>query len=90
MGADPVAWNVVERGWRVLAAGGDEVGTVDELIGDEEHDIFNGLSVSPGKLSRPRYVPAEEVAEIREGEVRLKLDRAGFERLEDYNQPPAS
>jgi Uncharacterized protein conserved in bacteria (DUF2171) len=84
----PVAWNVVERGWRVLASDGEDLGTVDELIGDAERDIFNGLSVAHGRLSRPRYVPAEDVAEIREGELRLALDRVGFDRLGD-DEPPS-
>lgn len=71
---DPSSWMVVERGWRVVGPGGDEVGTVDEVLGDEEADIFNGLRVLPGVLAKPTYVPAERVAEIREGEVVLDSD----------------
>ena len=41
-----------------------------------------------GGVSRPRYVPAERVAEIREGVVELDLEKAAFERLEPY-EPPA-
>lgn len=71
MSGDPASWLVVEPGWRVLGPDGDELGTVDEVLGDEEADIFNGLRVSSGLLSSPTYVPAERVAEIREGEVVL-------------------
>jgi len=55
---DPVSWFVVEKGWKVVGADGADVGTVDEVLGDSGTGIFNGLSVSTGLLSRPRYVPA--------------------------------
>jgi len=86
--ADPVSWLVVQRGWSVVGADGAELGSVDEMLGDEDSDIFNGLTVLHGVVSRPRYVPAERVRAIREGVVELDLDKAGFERLEPY-EPPA-
>ena len=71
--SDPVAWKVVEAGWRVLDADGHEVGTVSEIAGDLEADIFDGVVVADGGtvLSRTKYVPSEEVAAIYEGEVVL-------------------
>ena len=89
-GADPVSWLVVEPGWRVVAADGMAVGTVHDVIGDTGKDIFNGLAVSPGLLKRPKYVPAEQVAEIAEGEVRLAVTQDEFERLANHEEPPAS
>jgi hypothetical protein len=71
---EPVSWLVIEKGWRVLGRGGAELGVVDEVLGDADVDIFNGLNVSSGMLSAPRYVPAERVVEIREGEIELDLD----------------
>ncbi len=62
---DPVAWKVVERGWTVYDASDEKVGKVDEVEGDLEADIFDGLIVD-GK-----YVPSEEVGAIYEGEVHL-------------------
>ena len=88
--ADPVSWLVVEHGWRVVAADGSAVGTVEEVIGDTGKDIFNGLSVATGLLKRPKYVPAEQVAEIAEGEVHLGITEDEFERLGEYDEPPAS
>jgi uncharacterized protein YrrD len=69
----PASWLVIERGWMVLSADGTEVGSVAEVLGDESHDIFDGLTVSTGLLSKTVYVPAERVGEIREGVVRLDL-----------------
>jgi hypothetical protein len=88
--ADPVSWLVIDPGWAVVAADGSELGKVEEVVGDTGVDIFNGLSVSTGFLARPRYVPAEQVAEITQGRVRLALTRDQFERLSEFNEPPAS
>ncbi len=62
---DPVAWLLIEPGWKVVDANGDKVGKVDEVLGDEQTDIFHGLLVG-GK-----EVDAERIGEIREGEIRL-------------------
>jgi hypothetical protein len=87
--ADPVAWTVVEKGWKVFDVEGDDVGRVDEITGDENVDIFDGLTVSKGILSKPKYVPSENVAQIVEGEVHLSLSRAQVEALQDYTEPVA-
>ena len=71
--ADPRSWYVVEKGWKVLAADGSDVGTVDEVLGDETADIFDGLAVAKGLGSAPVYVPSESVDEIVEGAVKLSL-----------------
>jgi hypothetical protein len=88
--ADPVSWFVIERGWQVVDRDGEEVGTIDEVTGDENADIFDGLSVSGGFFSEPRYVPSEQVAEITDGRIALKLSRAEVEALGEYKEAPAS
>jgi hypothetical protein len=89
--ADPVSWLVIEPGWRVVAADGSEVGRVDEIVGDTGEDIFNGLAVASGLLGRPKYVPAERVKGIVEGEVRLDVPADAIEHLNDHEpQPPSS
>jgi hypothetical protein len=87
---EPVSWLLVDRGWKVEAADGTELGKVEETVGDSSHDIFSGLTVATGVLSTPRYVPAERVAEITVGRVRLALDPDEFERLDEYEEPPPS
>jgi uncharacterized protein YrrD len=74
----------------VLAADGKSVGTVHEVIGDTAEDIFSGLSVSPGLLKRPKYVPAESVAEITEGEIRLSISAQEFDDLGEHEDAPPS
>ena len=84
---DPVSWLVAERGWRVVTSDGSDVGRVDEVLGDREHDIFDGLVVSKGLLAHRRYVPAEIVAAISEGQVQLSLSSAAAKQLEEYHPP---
>jgi hypothetical protein len=81
---DPASWLVIEKGWKVVAADGTEVGTVAETLGDESHDIFDGLAVSTGLLSKPLYVPSEQVGEIVEGRVTLSLDAESVGRLQPH------
>ena len=69
---DPVSWKVVEQGWKVVDEQGGEVGRVNEITGDPEADIFDGVEVSHGLLSDTEYVPSERVVEIRQGEVVIR------------------
>ena len=88
--ADPVSWLVIERGWKVLAADGEEVGKIEEVVGDSGRDIFDGLTIATGFFSRARYVPAEQVREIVDGAVRLSLSPGEVEALSEYDEPPPS
>jgi hypothetical protein len=88
--ADPVSWLMIQAGWKVLAADGTEIGEVDEVAGDSTEDIFNGLAIATSALGRPRYVPAEAVAEINEGRVRTSLTKEQAEQLDEYLEPATS
>jgi len=81
---------MIEPGWSVVSADGQEIGTVEEVVGDTGEDIFNGLAVSTGLLGKPKYVPAERVGEIVEGEVRVDLSAHAVENLEDHDPTPPS
>jgi sporulation protein YlmC with PRC-barrel domain len=56
---------MIEPGWTVVDTHGRKIGKVNEVLGDEQIDIFHGLLVG-GK-----EILAERVAEITEGEIRL-------------------
>jgi uncharacterized protein YrrD len=81
--ADPVSWKVVERGWAVYDREGEQVGTVHEIAGDEEHDIFDGFGIKTSTFGAVKYVPAEIVESIAVGEVRLKIPGSQVTPLED-------
>jgi uncharacterized protein YrrD len=87
---DPVSWLMIEPGWTVEAVDGKEVGKVDEVVGDSGNDIFNGLSISTGLFGKARYVPAERIAAIVEGIVRLDLSADAVRDLGEFRRPPPS
>jgi uncharacterized protein YrrD len=87
---EPVSWMLIEAGWNVIGRAGEQLGSVHEVIGDSNADIFNGLAVSPGMLRGSRYVPAERVAVIVEGRVELDVDAYEFKDLEEHRGTPAS
>jgi len=86
MANDPVAWTMIEHGWSVCDATGNEIGKVGELTGDENHDIFDGLTVNTGVLGGAKYVPSERVKEIRTGVVMLDVS---LDSLQAFEKPPA-
>ena len=88
--ADPVSWLLIRPGWKVLASDGSEVGEVDEIAGDDTEDIFDGLAIAASAFGKPRYVPAEQVAQITDGVVHLSLTRAEVEQLGEYLEPATS
>jgi uncharacterized protein YrrD len=86
--ADPVSWKVVERGWRIVGSDGEEVGYVDEIVGDSNADIFSGIAMSEGLFKGRRLIPSERVAGIVEGTVTLDIPAAQAEHLEQFEEPP--
>lgn len=81
----PISWMTLDKGTRVLAADGEEIGTIAEVVADREKDIFSGVSVSPGLLSGNRFVPADLIGRIEEDSVSLTItSEEASERLETY------
>jgi uncharacterized protein YrrD len=75
----------------VYSSDGEQLGKVDHVIADHEVDVFDGLvldtSVLPGGQ---RFVDAEQIEEIFERGVLLKLDRAEAERLPEPSEGAAA
>jgi hypothetical protein len=85
---DPVSWLLIEPGWSVETEDGKAVGKVTAVVGDSSNDIFNGLAISTGLLSKDRYAPAERVGTIVEGTVHLELGQDDVSKLDEYDRPP--
>jgi uncharacterized protein YrrD len=83
---DPVSWKVVEKGWAVYDREGEQIGTVHEIAGDEDADIFDGFGIKTGTFGGVKYVPSEIVASIAEGEVRLTISSSDAADLEDMHE----
>src|SRR6266487_675917 len=86
--ADPVSWLQIEQGWKVVTSDGVIVGTVAQVEGDKQSDMFDGLAVESRQPAQIRYVPGEQVGAIYPGEVTLKLASADAGTLEPFQAPP--
>ncbi|MDQ2984371.1 MAG: DUF2171 domain-containing protein [Actinomycetota bacterium] len=86
--ADPVSWLQIEQGWNVVTSDGVVVGTVAQVEGDKQDDIFDGLAVESTQPKQIRYVPGEQVGAIYPGEVMLKISSADTGTLAPFHAPP--
>ena len=75
----PIAYEVLEPGVPVYAAGGEQVGSVGHVIAAFEQDIFHGI-VLRGERGE-RFVPADQIASLHERGVDLRLDRRAVDAL---------
>lgn len=85
--ADPISWIVLEPGHKVVTADGEDLGKVEEILGDSVTDIFDGLAVSTGLLGKPTYVPGELVESIDTEAVHLTISKDEADRLDEYTPP---
>ncbi len=79
-----IAWTALRKGTPVLSKDGEDLGTVGDVIADEQKDIFSGITISGGLLSRDVFVPAAEIQDLSDAEVRLAITADDAERLEPY------
>lgn len=69
-----VSYEVLAPGTKVLSADGKEVGTVVHVLADESQDVFDGLVIAERAGSgEHRFADADDIQEIHEGAVLLKL-----------------
>lgn len=84
---DPVSWLQIEQGWNVITSDGVVVGTVAQVEGDKQSDIFDGLAVESKQPTQIRYVPGEQVGAIYPGEVTLRIASEDLGTLEPFRAP---
>jgi len=86
----PISYEVLERGTAVYSSEGEQVGTVAHVLAAEEVDIFEGLVILEHRgRSGHRFVEADDIGDMYERAVMLKLDRAAAERLPEPSANPA-
>jgi len=86
--ADPVSWLQIAQGWSVVASDGVSIGSVSQVEGDKQDDIFDGLAVQLAQPGQIVYVAGEQVGLIYPDRVTLKITSAEANALEPF-QPPA-
>lgn len=87
----PSSYLALEAGVPVYSCDSQKLGEVEHVLADPDADIFDGVvldtSVLPGGH---RFVDAEQVEEIFERGVLLKVDRAAADRLPEPSENPAT
>jgi hypothetical protein len=86
--SDPCSWLQIGQGWNVVTSDGVVVGTVEQVEGDKQSDIFDGLAVTSQQSTQLRYVPGEQVGAIYPGEVTLTIASADIGKLAPFEAPP--
>jgi len=85
---DPVSWLQIGQGWNVVGSDDGLLGTVAQVEGDKNEDIFDGLALETVQHGGLRYVPAEKVGAIYPGKVTLTLAAADVGTLDPFEPPP--
>src|SRR6187401_1815779 len=88
---EPSSYLALGKGTAVYSSDGEKVGEVEHVLAVPEDDIFDGIvldtSVLPGGH---RFVDAEQVEEIFDRGVLLKIDRKVAETLPEPTANPAA
>ncbi len=75
----PIAYEVLEEGIPVYAAGGETVGTVAHVVAAPSEDIFHGVVIRTA--GGERFVAASDIASLHERGVDLKLEASAVAEL---------
>ena len=88
---EPSSYLSLGKGAEVYSRDGEKVGEVEHVLAAEDEDIFDGIvldtSILPGGH---RFADADQVEEIFERGVLLKLTREEAERLPEPSPSPAT
>lgn len=77
----PIAWMVLEKGTRIVASDGEDVGKVTTVVADETKDIFSGIAFRHRLLDSEHFIPADLVESITTKAVYVKLGSEAAKEL---------
>jgi uncharacterized protein YrrD len=85
-----VSYEVLEPGTPVFSSDEQQIGTVAHVLAAEDEDVFDGIVIAEhhGRHGH-RFADADDVQDIYEHGVVLKLDRAACEQLHEPSPNPA-
>jgi sporulation protein YlmC with PRC-barrel domain len=84
-----IAWKAIEANTPVFSSEGEAVGTVSQVVGDPDADVFTGLAISLGALGADRFVESERVRGIWPDRIDVALTKAEMENLPVYEESPS-
>ena len=87
----PISYLALDKGAPVYSSDGEELGKVEHVLAEPEEDIFDGFVIDTSVLpGGHRFVDAEQVEEIFDRGVLLKIDRKMAEALPEPTANPAA
>src|SRR5664279_432779 len=81
----PIAWRAVPEDTAVRSEG-QQVGTLYDLLGSDEEDIFHGIVVQLRSGSRRVFVPADDVILITSSHVDVSLSAGELSALPEHTE----
>jgi PRC-barrel domain len=82
----PVAWRAIVQDEPVRSSDGEAVGTVYDLLGSDEEDIFRGIVVHLGRLGQRVLVDADDVSLITRSHVDVSLTSTEIHALLPHSE----
>jgi uncharacterized protein YrrD len=87
---DPVSYEVLGKGTPVYSSDGEQIGKVAHVLADEREDVFDGIVIGEHLFgAEHRFADADDIDQIFERGVVLKLDRSAAEQLPKPSPNPA-
>jgi uncharacterized protein YrrD len=85
------AYQLLQKGTPVYSSDGENVGTVTHVLDVPSEDVFDGVIIDPAAGAEGhRFVDADDVADIHERGLVLKLDTTACQDLPQPSANPAA
>ncbi len=84
-GDQPIAWRGVIPDTPVRTSDGETVGTLSDMLGSDQADIFHGIVVHLGRLGHHVFVPADQVSVMTLAHVDVSLTSAEIHALPEHD-----
>jgi hypothetical protein len=86
----PISYLVLERGTDVFSSDDQPIGRVEHVLADDREDVFDGIVITRSGIGRGHvFADADDVGQIYERGVVLKLDKPASEQLREPSANPA-
>ena len=86
---EPIAWTAIIEDTHVRSSDGEDVGTVYDVLGSKEDDIFHGIVVHLGRLGHRVLVLADDVSLISRSRVDVAVSSAQLHALPEHTEEHA-
>lgn len=87
---EPVSYKVLTRGTPVYSSDEQQIGKVSHVLAADDEDVFDGIVIGEHIFGEEhRFADADDVQEIFERGVLLKLDGAACEQMPKPSANPA-